>query len=410
MSENKKFLSYGRQEITEQDIAAVVQVLKGDFLTQGPAVEAFEAAFAKKIGCRHAVAVSNGTAGLHVAAMAADLKKGDAAFVPVITFAATSNAVLYNNATPIFVDIDPSTGCMDVDSLERAYQLARKEGLKPRAVLPVHYAGKPCDMRRIWDFAKSTNLIVIEDACHALGAEISESKSKDWQKVGSSSTSFAAVFSFHPVKHITTGEGGMVTTNDDQVAKQLRALRSHGITKNSVDYVNRELAYNGDGELNAWYHEMQILGFNYRICDIQAALGANQIQRLDANISRRREIASKYREGLAGIDGLTIACGDGEHDKHSYHLFPLRIDFRKLGLSRNAVMKQLALGGVGTQVHYIPVPFHPFYKLNTELWRSDDLSHATSFYEQELSIPMYSTLSDSEVARVVTSIRRIFSN
>lgn len=398
-----EFIPYGRQDISDEDISAVVGILKSDYLTQGPAVEHFEKAFGSYLNAGHTVAVSNGTAGLHIAYLAAGIGKGDAVIVPAITFAATSNAVLYCGATPIFADIDPATGEMCVNSVVRCVGLAKSAGLNLKAIAPVHYAGRPCDMASLNEIAQAHKLMIIEDSCHALGAEYRLTSECNFQKVGSSKFASMSVFSFHPVKHITTGEGGAVTTHDPELARRLRMLRSHGITKNAPDFKNSHRAVS-NGLQNPWYMEMEELGLNYRLCDIQAALGTSQVKRLPNFISRRREIASQYDKAFSGQAQISPASGDTKFSKHSYHLYPLRINFSALGNSRASFMGSLREKGVGTQVHYIPVPWHPYYESHSKLWLSDKIEGATQFYEEELSIPMYSSMTNGDVTRVIDAV------
>ncbi|RZJ76995.1 MAG: UDP-4-amino-4,6-dideoxy-N-acetyl-beta-L-altrosamine transaminase [Flavobacterium sp.] len=396
-------IPYGRQEITEADIAAVVSTLKSDFLTQGPAIERFEKGLGEYIGAKHVVAVSNGTAGLHIAYLAANLGKGDAVIVPAITFAATSNAALYCGATPVFADVLADSGCIDPESVERCIILAKSEGLNPKVIAPVHFAGRPCDMQALTAIASRHNLLIIEDACHAYGAEYRNSSFNPMQKVGSAEWTSMSILSFHPVKHITTGEGGAVLTQDGKLAHKLRQLRSHGITKNAADYVNSSRAIE-DGMANPWYHEMQILGLNYRMCDIQAALGDSQVQRSKEMIKRRREIAATYDDAFRNHKYLKPAAGDSENGLHSYHLYPVQVDFKALNTTRARFSNSLRELGVGSQVHYLPVPWHPFYEQNQHLWASDKLLNAPKIYEQELSIPMFPSMSNVDVSKVIESI------
>jgi UDP-4-amino-4,6-dideoxy-N-acetyl-beta-L-altrosamine transaminase len=401
-------IGYGRQWVDESDIEAVINVLRGDFLTQGPAVSAFENTLAEVTGAEHVVAVNSGTAALHLACMAAGLVKGDAAFVPAVTFAATANAVLYTGATPFFVDIEPKTlGLCPID-LERKVLDAKNHGYTPKVVLPVHYAGQPCDIASVQEIARAYNLIVIEDACHALGAKILTPQGTI--PVGSVLDNNMAVLSFHPVKHITTGEGGAVTCSSIVIANNLRMLRSHGITRDSKTFVNRQLAVDpASGNNNSWYHEMQELGFNYRICDIIAALGTSQIKRLGRFVARRREIAMFYAESFSKLSSVTLPPMDAIGHKHSYHLFPIRVNFEKLKKSREGVMAELRSLGVGSQVHYIPVYLHPFYQKNPRAWAGADCANAERYYLDTLSIPMYPLMSNEEVELVVSAVKKVLS-
>lgn len=403
----EKLIPYGRQEITEQDIQIVIETLKSDFLTQGPAIQNFESSLSQYLGSTHAVAVSNGTAGLHIAYLAAGVQKGDAVFVPATTFAATANAAIYCGATPVFVDIDPNTLCMSPESLELAIDLALKAHLQPKIIAPVYFAGRPVDsMLKFIELAKHFGMLIIEDACHAIGAEYRLSDNNSFIKVGGSSFADMTVFSFHPVKHITTGEGGAVSTQNKELYKKLCLFRSHGITKDASHFVNRDLALDSStGEHNSWYHEMQTLGYNYRLTDIQAALGKNQLSRIQQNISRRREIASQYDDAFKNIKHVITPPSDSMLAKHSYHLYPLRINFQDMGTTRQQFMQSLKKEGIGSQVHYLPVHWHPYYQDNKDLWKAVETPEAEKFYSQELSIPMYSSLSNEEINKVITIIK-----
>jgi len=378
-----KFLPYGTQSIGADDVRAVVRALKSDRLTQGPEVERFEEAFAKFCGAPYAVAVSSGTAGLHLAALTAGLGPGDEAVTTPLTFAATANCVLYAGASPRFADVHDSDLGLDPAAVRKAVTP------KTRALLPVHFAGQP----NVWgakrDFSRRPDFMVIEDACHALGAEVRSGNR--WERIGSCSAADMAVFSFHPVKHVTTGEGGMVTTRDRKFYDRLRLLRSHGIERERSRFVY-------PGEAGAWSYEMQTLGFNYRITDIQCALGLSQLKKAPRFIARRREIASLYRKALSGVPFLSLVP-ESEGTRSSYHLFPVRIDFRALGLDRSSFMDALKREGIGTQVHYIPVPRQPYYrKLG---FRPQNYPVAERFYSEALSIPMFPAMTDSDVRRVV---------
>lgn len=367
---------YGKQFLDEADIEEVVKVLKSDFLTTGPKVKEFEEKFAAYVGSKYAVAVANGTAGLHLACMASDIGPEDEVIVTPLTFAASVNCVLYCSGKPIFVDVTDQ-GLIDVAKIEE------KITPKTKAIIPVHYSGLSCDMEKIKEIADKNNLAVIEDACHAIGAKYKENK------VGSCNYSGISVFSFHPVKHITTGEGGMITTNDEEVYKKLLKLRNHGITKDSSDFTQ------GSGE--PWYHEMQELGYNYRLTDIQCALGASQLSKSDEFIERRREIANKYKEAFEGkVDFLDEK--EGQYD--SYHLFVIKTDKRK------ELFDFLKSKEIMCQVHYMPVYWHPYYqKLGYE---KGLCPAAEEFYSKILSIPIYPSMTDQEVDEVIKNISEFF--
>lgn len=387
----QELISYGRQTIDRADIRAVVSALKSSWLTQGPRIEEFERAFAERCGAPYAVAVSSGTAGLHLAALVAGLKKGDEAVTTPMTFAATANCVLYVGARPRFTDIDPVT--INIDSA----QIAGRINSKTKAVLPVHFAGMPCTVGSKAGLFKRKDIVIIEDACHALGAEIRVDDR--WRPVGSCEDADMAVFSFHPVKHITTGEGGMITTRRRDLYDKLRLLRSHGIERDPGKLTNRSEAG------NPWYYEMTTLGFNYRITDFQCALGLSQLKKLSRFVAARREIAAFYDKRLSGLDHVRVpACF--EDRRSSYHLYVLRINFEALGKSRRQVMEELRKKGIGTQVHYIPVTRQPYY-CSTLGERSSDYPNAEVFYQQALSIPMHPSLSKGDRSKVVREIRKV---
>jgi UDP-4-amino-4,6-dideoxy-N-acetyl-beta-L-altrosamine transaminase len=408
-------IPYGHHSIDVEDIKAVIEVLRSDFLTQGPKVKEFEAAFARSVGSRYAVAVNNGTAALHLACLAAGIGPGDEVITSPISFVASANCALYVGATPVFIDIDSSTLNMSPPAL-KAYLDQRGEGLKegarasrrrPKALIPVHYGGFPCDMLEINRIGREHGLTIIEDACHALGASYrlnnphpdNVSSAYDaWIGVGSCVHSHMAVFSFHPVKHITTGEGGMITTNDEELYDRLLLFRNHGITRNPVQFENLETERD---EVPPWYYEMQVLGHNYRITDLQAALGLSQLKRADHFLAARRQIASHYLEGLKHHP--RIQCPQVAEDKKSaFHLFPIRVDFNAIGRSRGKVMEVLKEKGIGTQVHYIPIPSHPYYKgLGFTMV---DYPESEKFYGECLSLPIYPDLESKDVDRIVETL------
>ena len=371
---NTKNLSYGRQWIDDDDIAEVVRVLKGDWLTQGPTVAAFERALADYVGVKHAVTFVNGTSALHGAMSAAGLGPGDRLLTTPMTFAATSNSALYVGAEPIFADIEPSTLCLDPVKAEA--KLSRV-----RAIAPVSFGGYPFAMEPFRRLASEHELVLIEDACHALGGD------RDGHKIGFDAD--MTVLSFHPVKHITTAEGGAVLTQSDEYAHALRLFRSHGITRNPEDF---EEAPEGP-----WHCEMQTLGWNYRLTDLNCALGLSQMRRLDAFVRRRREIAALYRELLVGVRGLTLPPA---HEGHAYHLFPIQVDAE----ARGPLFAHLVENGIRLQVHYSPVPLHPYYKKRFG-YRWGDFPEAERYYRGAISLPMFPLLEDSDVKRVADCIK-----
>lgn len=384
---SKRFLPYGRQSIDESDIDAVVEVLRGDWLTTGPTINALEAEFAGIVGAEHAVACSNGTTALHLALAAEGVGPGDTCIVPAITFMATANAALYCGARVVFADVDPETGLMTPESLADA--LARAGG-KARAVLPVHLAGQCEAMDALSSLAATAGAVLVEDACHAVGSRWTGAP------VGGCRHSRAACFSFHPVKTIAAGEGGMVTTNDPDLAGRLRQLRSHGIERDPAHHQRQE------GE--PWWHEMQALGWNYRLSDIQAALALSQLRRLDSFAARRADLARAYDAALAKADLPVLPLSRTSDCEPCLHLYPVRIDFDAIGKSRASVMAGLVERGVGSQVHYIPVSEQPYYKSR---YGRQDLPGAQAYYERTLSLPLYVDMLDEDPAYVVDALARV---
>jgi UDP-4-amino-4,6-dideoxy-N-acetyl-beta-L-altrosamine transaminase len=392
-----RFLPYSRQGLDEADIAAVTTVLRGDWLTTGPMVEEFEAALAAKVGARFALACSSGTAALHLAALAAGLKNGDRAIVPSMTFLATANAVQYADAEVIFADVDGETGLLRVGNVEAAIDGA---GGLVTAVLPVHLAGQCVDMPAIAAIAKVRGLAVIEDACHALGSTYTAGG--ETVSVGSCRHSDMAVFSFHPVKAITTGEGGAVTTNDPHLYKRLKLLRSHGMTRDPSEFENAELAFAADGRVNPWYYEMPEVGFNYRASDINCALGLSQLGKLDRFIDRRRALVALYDRLLAPLAPAILPPKRVSDCNPAWHLYAARIQFREIGTEREALMNRLQSAGIGTQVHYIPVHLQPYYRHRLG---EQQLPGAMHYYRATLSLPLFPEMTNDDVLRVVDALR-----
>lgn len=387
-------IPYGRHYVDEADVQAVVSVLRGDALTQGPAVGAFEEAVAGYVGARHAVAVSSATAGLHLSAMAAGVGPGTTLITSPITFVASCNAALYAGGAPAFADVDADTVNMSPASLIDA--LARHPNT--RAVVPVHFAGLPCDMPAIKAASDAAGAVVIEDAAHALGATYA-----DGRRVGSNAYSLATVFSFHPVKAIAAGEGGIVTTNDDAIYRRLLRLRSHGINKLD-DPFEYPAEAETEGIRNPWYYEMQELGYHYRITDIQSALARSQFNKLDAFIARRRELVRQYDAAFAGFRNQRPAQHTGR-DRSGHHLYVVRIDFQKIGMSRAQLMYALRERGIGSQVHYIPAPSQPVYRALG--FSIDDFPAAKQYYAEALTIPLFYALSDEQQERIVAALREL---
>ncbi len=377
------FIPYGRQWIDDGDIKAVVEALKGDFITQGKTVEKFERALAEYCGAKYCVVFNSGTSALIAAYRAVGLQKGERIITSPITFVATANAALVWGGEVSFGDVEPDTGNLSPEGLEDLMDE------RTRVIVPVHYAGHPVDLEALRKFADKYELKIVEDACHALGASYKGSK------IGSAEYSDAVVFSFHPVKHITTGEGGAVLTNDRTVYKLLLKVRNHGITKDREEFLNPP-----DG---GWYYEQHLLGFNFRLTDFQSALGLSQLRKLDFFVSRRREIASFYRKTLNGNPHFDLPP-ERDYAFHSYHLFPIRLKEHLIPYKRE-IFKELRKRGIGVQVHYIPVYRQPFYrKLGFEGF---SLPHAEEFYRSEISIPIYPSLKEEEARRVVETLLEV---
>lgn len=380
------FLPYGRQNIDEADIAAVVEVLKSDFLTQGPAIGRFEKAVSDFCGARHGIAMANGTATLHCAAKALGLGHGDRLWTSPITFVASANAGRYCGAKVDFVDVDPGTVLMCPERLEAKLVQAEKEGALPRVVVPVHFAGQSCDMPRIHALGQKYGFKILEDAAHALGGEF------DGRRIGGCDWSDAASHSFHPVKIVTSGEGGMITTNDPELAWRIGLLRTHGITREADRMVGE--SHGG------WYYEQLELGFNYRMTDLQAALGASQMSRLEAFARRRREIADLYDRELAGLPLRPLARDP--RGISGWHLYMIRLNLGEIRRSRREVFDSLRAQGIGVNVHYIPVHLQPDYqKLG---FARGMFPESERYYEEAITLPMFPAMTDEDVVRVKNAL------
>ena len=374
-------LPYGHQSIDEEDIQAVVSVLQSDWITTGPKVNEFEEAFASRIGAKHAVAFSSGTAALHGAAYAAGLQPGDEAITTPMTFCATANCILYQGATPVFADVTDDT--LNINPQDVASRITEKT----KAIIPVDYSGHPADLDPILELAEEKDLIVIEDACHALGAEYKG------RKVGGICD--MTVFSFHPVKHITTGEGGMVTTENGEMAARLRLFRNHGIEGDA-----RQRQAKGQ-----WYYEMMDLGYNYRLTDIGSALGLSQLKKLDKYLKRRREMASIYHDAFSDMPGLTLPS-ERPNVASAWHLYPVRLDLDKLKASRSDIFSALRAENIGVNVHYIPVHLHPYYR-NLFGYKGGEYPIAESSYERLISIPLFAGMTQRDVEDVIRSMKKV---
>ncbi len=387
-----KIYSYGRQTIEQDDIEAVAEVLKGKRLTQGQTVSDFEKALSEKFGSAFCTALSSGTAALHLAALSLGWQKGDIVITTPITFLASANCILYAGATPDFVDINENSYTLDVEKLEQKISLYKKKGKKIKAVVAVDYAGHPCDWKALRQLADKYGFQLVNDNCHALGAEI------DDDIAYAAKYADLAVASFHPVKPITTGEGGAVLTNDNKIDEKIKLLRTHGIMKESSRFKVQSSKLSGP-----WYYEMQELGFNYRITDFQCALGISQLKKLDSFIQRRREIAAFYDEQFATDDRFIIpAVKNGI--KHSYHLYPLQIKFDMIGLDKTEYFSRLKTNRIIAQVHYIPIHFQPYYQKRFG-FRRDNFPVAERFYKREVSIPIYPLLEQEDLNYIVKTLK-----
>ena len=387
------FLPYGCHSIDQADIDAVTDVLKNGPLTCGPKIDEFETAFAQYIGAKDAVVCSNGTAALHLAAMAAGLGEGDIAVVPSITFLATANAVRMTGAEVCFADVEPESGLMSLRGFKQAVARSIK---KPKAVLPVHMNGQSGDMEQIAEFARENDIKIITDCCHALGADyIAGGKPGDGQFED------FGTFSLHPVKSIAMGEGGVITTSDPKAAHRMRMLRGHAMEKTSDEWINTNEGTAADGNTNPWYYEMQFLAYNYRATDIQCALGLSQLKKLPDFIMKRRQIADWYDNHLAGLSNVLKPIDRSTQSLSAWHLYPVLIDFEAAGKDRAAVMRQLAEANVGTQVHYVPVSSQPYY---SRLYGKQNLPGSDRYYQQVLSLPIFPSMTETEVKRVADAL------
>lgn len=380
-------IPYGRQHITQADIDAVVDVLQSDFLTQGPIVPEFEHAVADRVGAKHAVAVNSGTSALHVACLALGLGRGDILWTSPITFVASANCALYCGAEVDFVDIDPHTYTLCSKALEEKLEQAKKENRLPKIIIPVHMCGQPCNMQAIFDLSQKYGFKIIEDACHALGGEYKGAP------IGNCRYSDITVFSFHPVKIITTGEGGMNTTNDADLASHMARLCSHGITRNP-DLMTHE----PDGP---WYYQQIDLGFNYRMTDIQAALGISQLEKLDGFIARRRELAQRYDNLLENLPLITPwQDPDG---LSAWHLYVIRLQLDKIPQSHEEVFVALRKKRIGVNLHYIPVHTHPWYQ---ELgFEAGQFPKAEQYYKEAITLPLFPEITEEEQDYVISCLR-----
>jgi UDP-4-amino-4,6-dideoxy-N-acetyl-beta-L-altrosamine transaminase len=385
----ERLLPYGRQSLDDADVQAAVEVLKSDWLTTGPKVGEFEERFAAWVGARHAVSFSSGTAALHGAAFAAGLGPGDEAITTPMTFCATANCILYQGATPVFADVSPDT--LNLDPQEVAKKITSRESSRTKAIIAVDYAGHPAALDELGELAKAHGAILIEDACHALGAEFRG------KRVGGIAD--MTVFSFHPVKHLTTGEGGMVATNDARLAETLRRFRNHGISSEA-----RQRQESGQ-----WFYEMVLLGFNYRLTDIACALGLSQLERLDANLVRRREIAAQYAEAFRDLNAIVVpAVREGVVP--AWHLYPVRLKLEMLVVGRGEIFRALRAENIGVNVHYIPVPQHPYYRERFQSQSKEGYPVAEDAYERLISLPMFHSMTARDVEDAIHAVRKVLGH
>jgi len=382
-------ISYGKQSIDQSDIDCVLEVLKSDWLTQGPAVELFESHLKTYFGSKHACVVSNGTAALHLVGLALGWQKDDIIITTPITFLSTANCILFSGSQPDFADIDHCSYTINPNLVEEKIKYHMSRGKQVKAVIGVDYAGHPCDWKSLRILADEYGFKLINDNCHALGASYF------------GNIKYAAKYadivtqSFHPVKNITTGEGGAILTNDFEIDKKVKSLRTHGINKNVKEYSKNE---------GPWYYEMVELGYNYRITDFQCALGINQLKKLNHFIDKRREIAFKYDESFSDNDNLTIPKSDN-NIKHAYHIYPLKINFSSINVSKQDFFNKLLSLGIRLQVHYIPVHLQPYYQTNYN-FKSGDFPVAENFYKKEVSLPIFYNLTNDQLSFVIDAIKR----
>jgi UDP-4-amino-4,6-dideoxy-N-acetyl-beta-L-altrosamine transaminase len=391
-----KIIPYGKHNITQDDIDAVIAVLMSDYLTQGPKILEFEVAFANYLGSKYAVAVTNGTAALHLCTLALDVKKGQKVITSPITFAASANCVRYCDGEVVFADINPETYLIDYNEVKKLLE-ASPIGTY-QGIIPVDFAGRPVDLEKFRKLANDYSLWIIQDSCHSPGGFFKDSQGLA-QNCGNGNFADLAIFSFHPVKHIASGEGGMITTNDEVLYKKLLKLRTHGIIKSEDLYTNSTSFAGGKDNYPLWYMEMQDLGFNYRLTDFQAALGLSQLQRADEGIIRRREIAATYTTAFSGKPFIK-----GQSDiieGHSYHLYIIEVENR-LGL-----YNYLRTHNIFAQIHYVPCHLMPYYRQFG--WKEGDMPQAENYYKRCISLPMYPTLTDEEQQFIVSTIKEFYA-
>ncbi len=391
----KMNIPYGRQHITDEDIKVVIETLQSDYLTQGPKILEFEEAFAQYVGAKYAVAVANGTAALHLCTLALDVKEGQKVITTPITFAASANCVRYCGGEVVFGDIDPETYLLDINSVRKLLEASPKGTYQ--GIIPVDFAGRAVDLEAYKKLADEYNLWIIEDACHAPGGYFTDSANQR-QTCGNGNFAELAIFSFHPVKHIACGEGGMITTNDPALYRKLLKLRTHGIVKAEDQYTNSIAFAGGEDKYPLWYMEMQDLGYNYRLTDFQAALGLSQLSRADEGIDRRRQIAATYLDAFK--DKSYIEGQSGVVEGHAYHLYIIEVQNR-LGL-----YNYLRENGIYAQIHYIPCHLMPYYRQFG--WKEGDRPFSEQYYKLCISLPMYPTLTETQQEYVISTIDKFY--
>ncbi|WAC47477.1 UDP-4-amino-4,6-dideoxy-N-acetyl-beta-L-altrosamine transaminase [Asticcacaulis sp. SL142] len=396
---SQPFLVYGRQSIDQIDIDHVIEALQSDFLTTGPWVERFERELAAYVGAKEAVVVANGTAALHLAMLALGVGSSDVIIVPSITFVASANCAAFCGARVVFADVDPLTGLMTDETFEEALKIVQRDysELRFRGVVPVHYAGRPVTLDQIAGRCAELDAFVVEDACHALGTV------DKGVMTGACEYSQMALFSFHPVKTLTTGEGGAIMTNDPELARKLRSLRSHGLERDPTRFTG--LGFGDDRDSGGWVYEMQALGYNYRLPDLNCALGVSQLNKMPHFAARRRRLVELYQAALASARLPVSWTAPAPESDPVFHLMAVQIDFRSLGKTRTEVMAQLKARGVGTQVHYIPVHRQPYWQQHALGQR--DLPRADAYYSQTLSLPLYPDMTDADPAAVIAILKEV---